>query len=129
MFLEHVNITVSDLDRSIAFYCDLLDLEVRWRGTAETSEGTVRASHIGDERHYLAMFETSRKIPAPQDYGVPGVNHFGFVVESLEAAKQRLAELGVSVPPESERHFEPGHRLYFRDPDDIEVELVGYDKN
>jgi catechol 2,3-dioxygenase-like lactoylglutathione lyase family enzyme len=77
----------------------------------------VRVAHIGDKRHYLAMFETSRKVPAPQDDGVPGVKHFGFVVESLEA-------LGIKVPPEAEKHFEPGHRLYFRDPDDIEVELV-----
>ncbi len=28
MFLEHVNLTVTDLDRSIAFYRRLLDLEL-----------------------------------------------------------------------------------------------------
>ena len=55
MFLEHVNITVSDLDRSIAFYCDLLDLEVRWRGTAATSEGTVRAGPRPKRIHLVEL--------------------------------------------------------------------------
>ncbi len=51
-----------------------------------------------------------------------GLNHFGFVVESLDEMKSRLAELGVS--PGEELEYEPGRRLYFFDPDGIEVELV-----
>ena len=46
MKLEHVNLTVSDVEKSSRFYCELLDLKVRWRG--ETSVGWP-AAHIGDE--------------------------------------------------------------------------------
>ncbi len=44
MFLEHVNMTVADLDRSIAFYGDLLGFRVRWRGheEADTFAGRIR---------------------------------------------------------------------------------------
>ncbi len=39
--------------------------------------------------------------------------------------KQRLGELGVT--PGDEQDYEPGRRVYFTDPDGIEVELVQYE--
>lgn len=121
MFLEHVNLTVSDLERSIDFYCRLFDYRVRWRG--ETTDG-MPAAHVGDERHYLALFETQRTELAAQDYHRVGLNHFGFVVADLQAAKERLEALGVA--PTMEADYHPGRRLYFLDPDAVEVELVDY---
>lgn len=123
MFLEHVNLTVSNVERSASFYCDLLDLKVRWKGTI--SDGTP-AAHVGDDRCYLALFQAEQPGRAPSDYTVVGLNHFGYVVESLDAAKRRLATLGVE--PHSEQDYEPGKRLYFLDPDGIEVELVEYER-
>ena len=123
MFLEHVNLTVSDVDRSARFYEAALGLKVRWKGVL--SDGR-RAVHVGDERHYLALFETPETGPARSDYRAVGVNHFGFVVNDLEAMKTRLVSLG--TPPISEQEYEPGRRLYFLDPDGVEVELVEYDR-
>jgi catechol 2,3-dioxygenase-like lactoylglutathione lyase family enzyme len=54
------------------------------------------------------------------------LNHFGWVVDDLDAARQRLAVL--NVRPHYEANYEPGRRLYFYDPDGLEVELVEYDK-
>jgi catechol 2,3-dioxygenase-like lactoylglutathione lyase family enzyme len=122
MFLEHVNLTVADVDRSAAFYADLLGLHVRWKGTLD---GDRIAAHVGDDRVYLALFQAAATGGVDHDYATPGLNHFGFVVDDLEAARQRLVELGASdVTPISD--YEPGRRCYFRDPDDIEVELVEY---
>ncbi len=122
MFLEHVNLTVSDLDRSIDFYCNLLGLWVRWRREAGEDCAAV---HVGDDRYYLALFEArSGSEPPPVDYEAVGLNHFGFVVDDLDAARERLVSLGVT--PHSEADYEPGRRLYFFDPDGIEVELVEY---
>lgn len=122
MFLEHVNLTVADLDRSIDFYCRLLGLRVRWRRDAGDDPA---AAHVGDDRHYLALFEARADSPAPPlDYGRVGLNHFGFVVDDLDAARARLEELGITA--HSEADYDPGRRLYFFDPDGIEVELVEY---
>lgn len=120
MHLEHVNMTVADLDRTIDFYTRLLDLKVRWKGTSR--DGTA-AAHVGDGRSYLALFEGGGALPG-QDYAQVGVNHIGFVVEDLDDAKARLSALEATV--HSEQDYEPGRRLYFRDPDGIEVELVEY---
>ncbi len=122
MFLEHVNLTVSELDRSIEFYSALFGYRVRWRG--RTSNG-AEAAHVGDERCYLAFFQAERPDRVERDYGEVGLNHFGFVVDDLDAFKRRLQALDVA--PHSEQDYEPGRRLYFLDPDGIEVELVEYE--
>jgi len=122
MFLEHVNMSVADLDQTIAFYEKLLGLKVRWRGTTPRGEP---AAHIGDDRHYLALFEIGERERTEADYGQLGLNHFGFVVDDLDASKQRLADL--HVEPTMEADYEPGRRLYFLDPNGVEVELVQYE--
>lgn len=121
MFLEHVNLTVSDLERSIDFYTRLFDFRVRWRGT---TDGGTSAVHVGDDRCYLALFEAAHKGRHHIDYAAVGFNHFAFVVDDLNDMKQRLVSLGVS--PSDEQDYEPGRRVYFVDPDGIEVELVQY---
>ncbi len=122
MYLEHVNLTVASVERSVDFYCRMFGFHVRWRG--KTSDGQ-EAAHVGDERCYLALFEAVKPGRADADYDAVGLNHFGFVVDSLDAAKRRLRELGVE--PHHEADYEPGQRLYFMDPDGIEVELVQYE--
>lgn len=123
MFIEHVNLTVSDLDRSIAFYARLFDYELRW----SRRDGSDRdAAHVGDGRFYLALFQAETLAAAPRPgYDRVGLNHFGVVVEDLDEMRERLRALGVT--PTSEQDYEPGRRLYFFDPDGIEVELVEYD--
>ena len=122
MFLEHVNLTVSDLDRSVAFYSQLLGFHTRWQGKAVSGGGFVRAAHIGTDDCYLALFEARQPGRPLLDYGVPGLNHFGFVVDDLDAAAERLAAVG------GQKHMEydyaPGRRFYCFDPDGIELELV-----
>ena len=119
MFLEHVNFTVSDLDRSIDFYTRLFGFKVRWKGNVD--DGRL-ATHVGDDRQYLALFEAASPGQVAIDMTEVGLNHFGFVVESLDGMKSRLAELGVST--HAEHDYKPGRRLYFFDADGIEVELV-----
>ncbi len=122
MFIEHVNLTVSNLMRSVDFYRRLFGWSVRWQGA--TKDGTP-AAHLGDERCYLALFEAPKPGRWSIDYEAVGFNHFGMVVDDLDAMKRRLGELGVEHGDEQD--YEPGRRVYFIDPDGIEVELVQYE--
>ena len=122
MFLEHVNMSVSDLDQTIDFYQRVLGLGVRWRGTTTSGDP---AAHIGDDHCYLALFEVVDRNAEPPDYDRLGLNHFGFVVEDLDAVRRQLAAM--NIQPHLEADYEPGRRLYFFDPDGVEVELVEYD--
>ncbi|MFQ5414912.1 MAG: VOC family protein [Phycisphaerae bacterium] len=121
MYLEHVNMTVSDVARSIEFYRRVLGLNVRWEGTSSSGRP---AAHIGGARDYIALFEAATAGRAAADYDRVGLNHVGFVVDDLDAVKDRLAALGIT--PHLEADYDPGRRLYFYDPDGVEVELVTY---
>lgn len=120
MRLEHVNLTVTDIDRSVDFYSRLLGLEIRWRGHTTSGRPAV---HLGADTWYLSLFEGD---PAalPVAYEQVGYNHLGIVVTDLDATKARLEGLGTEVAFEPE--YEPGRRAYFFDPDGYEVELVEY---
>lgn len=124
MFLEHVNLTVKDLNRSIDFYRDLLGMEIRWQG--KTTDGKL-AAHIGDEKCYLALFQApiAGSTIGKRNYDEVGFNHFGFVVDDLDTLRKQLIDQGIT--PHLEADYEPGKRLYFIDPDGFEVELVQYD--
>ncbi len=124
MFLEHVNLTVTDLDASVAFYRELLGFEVRWRGQALGEKGPVRACHVGNDRVYLALFEAEEPGRGSPEYGRAGLNHFGFVVDDLEETRRRIGAAGAQ--PHFEPEYEPGRRIYVFDPDGIEIELVHY---
>ncbi len=120
MRLEHVNLTVADLERSVTFYSRLFGWTVRWSG--HTTSG-MPAAHVGDADSYVALFEgVAREVPV--DYEHVGFNHFGVVVDDLDAVKVRLAELDTPISFEPE--YEPGRRVYVFDPDGHEVELIDY---
>lgn len=121
MRLEHVNLTVKNVDRSAAFYSDLLDFHVRWKGDLPSG---APAAHVGNDDTYLALFEARAEGESPGSYDIPGYNHMGFVVEDLDDAAGRLTKLGTEfrgIYEESDRRS-----LYFNDPDGHEVELVQY---
>jgi catechol 2,3-dioxygenase-like lactoylglutathione lyase family enzyme len=96
-------------------------MRVRWRGTTPSG---LEAAHIGDERSYLALFQIGERERTETSYGELGLNHFGLVVDDLEEAKRKLTSL--NVEPTMEADYEPGRRLYFLDPNGVEVELVEY---
>lgn len=121
MRIEHANITVNNVNASIAFYQKLFDARVRWQGS--TSSG-ARAAHVGIEDTYLALFEANASGTAPANYGAVGFNHLGFEVDDLDAYRSKLEGMGVEL--KGEEDYDPGRRLYFYDPDGVEIELVEY---
>ena len=139
--LHHTGYTISDLDRSVAFYRDLLGCEVI--ATQEKEGGYlaaivgypdahVRMAHLrvpGGE-HVLELFEYlappgGRADVEPRNVGA---SHLCFVVGDLPALYELLREHGVtsfvSPPVEVDTGINRGGlALYLRDPDGITVEL------
>ena len=117
--IEHVNLTVSDIERSAAFFEKLLGWHQRWRGEAIDGGETI---HVGEEHTYLALYTDGAKHPG-QKKGRP-LNHVGLLVDDLDAAERVVVEAGLT--PFSHADYEPGRRFYFFDWDGIEFEMVSY---
>ncbi len=117
--IEHVNLTVTDIDRSAALMERLLGWHERWRGPSQMGGESV---HVGEEFSYIAFY-TDRRDHAGQHKGRP-LNHVGLLVDDLEAAERVVVDH--CLKPFGHDDYSPGRRFYFYDWDGIEFEVVSY---
>ena len=119
--IEHVNITVTDPERSKVLFEDLLGWKERWRGPSLLGGRTI---HVGDGSNYLAIY-TRDGIEGGFAKGVP-LNHVGLQVDDLDAAEKVV--LGHGLETFNHGKYEPGPRtFYFFDWDGIEFEVISYE--
>ncbi len=137
--VNHVALSVPDMDRALAFYCGLLGFEllsdVGWpAGTASADrilavEGTsARVCHIGTDNLLLELFQFGDCEPAPQDPRRPvidhGITHLCLAVTGLDEEYARLSAAGMAFHSPPTEVGIPGVRtVYGRDPFGNVVEL------
>lgn len=114
----HTMVRVSDLDKSLEFYCDKLGLEELRRFDSEQGRFTlVYLAAPGDEDAQLELTHNWD----PEDYG-EGRNfgHLAYRVDNIYEICKRLMEKGVTInrPPRD------GHMAFIRSPDNISIELL-----
>jgi catechol 2,3-dioxygenase-like lactoylglutathione lyase family enzyme len=120
-FIEHVNVTVSNPQRSAEMLIDLFDWHIRWNGNSQMGGDTI---HVGNDRFYLAVYALKPgDTNLNHEKGAP-LNHIGIVVDDLDEIERRVIARGLT--PYSHGDYEPGRRFYFFDPDGIEYEIVSY---
>jgi lactoylglutathione lyase len=118
--LLHTRMRVSDMDQTIAFYTDILGLEVLERKTSP------RGSHLAflcvpncDELIELCSFPPSGPVTVQAD-----LVHLAFQVESLDDTIACLKQKGITIT-DGPTKTSSGSRFIFIDaPDGYEVELI-----
>ena len=120
--IEHVNLTVSEPERSADLMHTLFGWEIRWQGPSMANGQTI---HVGSDTDYLALWSNPDVRAAAPAFskGAP-MNHIGVVVDDLDAVEAKVRAAGL----ESFSHgdYEPGRRFYFLDWNGIEFEVVSY---
>lgn len=118
--LLHTRMRVSDMDQTIAFYTDVLGLEVLERKTSP------RGSHLAflrvpnsDELIELCSFPASGPVRVQED-----LVHLAFQVENLDDTIASLNKKGIRVT-DGPTTSSSGSRFIFIDaPDGYEIELI-----
>ena len=150
--VDHINLVVSDLERSVDFYTNVLgfretqraELEGEWIETIiglETVKASVAyvVSPAGQPRLELLQYHSpigdgfqANSIP-----NTLGLRHLALSVDNIDSAVQRLREAGteilsrpVVVPTDVIQHS-TGQKIlcYFHDPDGVLLELTEYRHN
>ena len=123
-YLEHINITSTDVDATIRFLQTAMpEFEIRGGGEAEVCRRWV---HVGTGTTYVAIEDRGVTEKGPHiAYEHSGVNHVGFVVEDGEALVSRMRAAGYREGPHNLDH--PARsRYYFYDLDGNEYEFIEY---
>jgi len=138
--MHHTAISVTDLNRSIRFYCDQLGMKVEWQIDHRQSEALEKVVGLKNVDVSYAMlsgwggrieifqYHSPQGEPYPPDKPVcdKGITHVAFQVEDIDGLCGKLESHGVrfNSPPQVAR---PGVKVaYFHDPDGVTIEFVQY---
>ena len=121
--IDHLVITVSDVEATCAFYEKL--------GAETVTFGDDRkAIRFGDQK--INVHPTDNDFELVADEPTVGGGDFCLTTEApIEEVRSRLEELGVEIlsgPVERTGAVGPITSVYFRDPDDNLVEIAAYDR-
>lgn len=117
--IGHVHLTVSDLDRALAFYRDVLGFEV----TAHYGREAVFLS-AGGYHHHVALNTWAGEGAPPPAPGTTGLYHFAILYPDRKALAQAVKQvLAHRIPLEGASDHGVSEAIYLRDPDGNGVEL------
>lgn len=115
----HVHLTVADLERSLAFYRDLLGFDVVTR----YGDSAVFLS-AGGYHHHIGLNTWAGEGVSPQPQDTAGLYHFALLYPSRkELAKTLKKIIDTHYPLEGMSDHGVSEAIYLRDPDGIGVEL------
>ncbi len=128
--VDHLDLVVSDLERSLAFYNELLEPLGFNRNSEIAGERGERVVYIGGTGHTSVSLRETQSPPAgPYDRYSIGLHHLCFGAPSREVVDERAAWLqarGAEIESgPAEYDYTPGYyAVFFYDPDGIKLEIV-----
>lgn len=137
--IDHASFTVSDMERSIDFYRDILGMKVAWDSAAEGvrfkgpeadkvtgcpgTEQRLVFMTIADSRIELVQYTPTGRSLADNKASDTGSAHVCFKTDNIQEFYQKLVANGVRHHC-APQHIGFGWVMYFRDPDGIILETA-----
>lgn len=123
--INHVGVTVTDVERSRPWYTEVFGFTRLMEGTHPDGTGHVLVLGKPDWSMCVGLHTHPTNPNEPFAETRTGLDHISFLVPSradLDTWERRLVELAVDHSPVNDQ---PGYSaLVFRDPDNIQLELI-----
>lgn len=123
--LGHIGLNVTDLDRSLAFYRDVLGFAV----LAEGKEDDRRYAFLGDGDDSRPVLTLWQQAQGPYDRDRAGLHHLAFAADSIERVRryeEALKAYGAEFAYEgvvAHREGAASGGIFFHDPDGTRLEI------
>ena len=121
--MHHVAIIVSDIEKAREFYVKKLGFEVLHDLYRPQQEDYRLDVHLGTIR--LEIFGKKNAPTRVTNPEALGLRHLAFYVEDVEAVSAELNSLGIETEPIRIDPLSGQKCTFFRDPDDLPLELYG----
>ena len=113
--IDHVNMKVKNLEKSIQFYNNLFGFEIKQEENPNKTD--VPSKIIGNENIKLCLYEVPEMSPEG------GIAHFGFNIVNFSEVVDKCKELGVQILYGGIVDWEKSKSVYIVDPSGYEIEL------
>jgi glyoxylase I family protein len=120
--IHHVAIICFDYEKSKRFYVETLGLQVLREVFRKERQSYKLDLKVGDtcQIELFSFPNPPKRVSRPE---ACGLRHIAFEVDDVQAAAQRLKSKGVDVEPVRVDEFTNKRFTFFRDPDDLPIEL------
>jgi len=113
--IDHVNMKVKDLEKSVEFYKNLFGFEIKQEENPNKIDAPSKI--IGNDAIKLCMYEVPEMSPEG------GIAHFGFNIVNFDEVIAKCKELGVQILYGGIVDWEKSKSVYIVDPSGYEIEL------
>ena len=139
----HLAFNVTDMERALHFYCDILGLEKAFstylpENMADIAPDSPLVSLAGElfiqyirigDGSFLELFvptpSTNMESGGP-NYDDIGYVHMSLIVDDLEAWRKYLQKHDVAIDSEIRRGLDNSYQMWIHDPDGNRIELMQY---
>jgi catechol 2,3-dioxygenase-like lactoylglutathione lyase family enzyme len=124
--LEYAVVAVPDLERSLDFYCGLLEFKLEGNRVVNERTG-ARRYRLGSHGRFLEL-ETLPEMPPASEWVEDdlqlGMRHIGMKVDDVDGWAEKLRDAGVRFRVEPTNAFGQVRLCFFLDPDGTNLEFV-----
>ncbi len=113
--IDHVNMKVRNLEKSVKFYKDLFGFEIKQGENPNKAD--LPSKIIGNDSIKLCFYEVPEMSPEG------GIAHFGFNIANFDEVITKCNELHVQILYGGEIDWEKSKSVYIVDPSGYELEL------
>ena len=119
--VHHVAIIVSDYEKSRKFYVEQLEIPIIRENYREDRDDYKLDLQVGDiELEIFGAKNPPKRVTNPE---ACGLRHLAFKVDDIEEAVKWLNEKGIETEPIRWDSYTQKRMTFFRDPDDLPLEL------
>lgn len=139
---SHLGITVSDVDRSLRFYCDALGFEeaesygigADFAGLMELADVKLRSQYVRKEGTSIELLGFAEPQPVGDGARRPvnrlGINHLSFRVDDIDETVAMITAHGGAEVEGTRTSIDLGGAIlefvYCTDPDGVRIELMDF---